>query len=159
MFDAVLGVYLVLEHAGLYWHDDHYISWRDGGWYSTASIGGTWVSVGSQDVPTPLVTKHAKGHQRSHGGSSGHGANASRDGGGHGANASRDGGGYGAKASREGGGHGAKASRDGGGHGAKASHGGGGGRGGSASHRGQGQEKKAGDGKARGRGYPAKRGH
>ncbi len=132
IFDAVLGVYIVLGHAGLYWHGDHYISWRDGGWYSTARIGGTWVSVGSQDVPTPLVTKHGKGHQRgnaSHGGGGGYGGNASHGGDG--------------------------------GHGGNASHGGGGGRGGNASHRGQGQGKKASDDKAqpRGRGYPAKRGH
>ncbi len=63
VFDSDLGVYIVAGRAGVYWHGDRYFELRDGRWRASARIDGVWVSIGNDDVPVRLVTKHdSHGH-------------------------------------------------------------------------------------------------
>lgn len=61
VFDAGLGVYVVVGHAGHYHDGDRYYRWKDGGWSVSVRLDGGWSRVAAHDVPPGLRAKHAKG--------------------------------------------------------------------------------------------------
>lgn len=66
VFDAGLGVYVVADLPGHYWHVDHYLRWVAGEWRASGHIDGAWVVVSSDQVPAKLVAKHAKHRKKKH---------------------------------------------------------------------------------------------
>lgn len=69
VFDAKLGVYVVLGHDHYFFHGDRFYRDHDGRWLVSAQFHGPWVSVAVTDLPSGLrVTKHKKHkhHGRGH---------------------------------------------------------------------------------------------
>ena len=66
VFDTGLGVYVVADWPGYYWHVDRYLRWTAGEWRVSSRIDGTWVVVSSDRLPAKLVAKHAKRGKKAH---------------------------------------------------------------------------------------------
>jgi hypothetical protein len=64
VFDAGLGVYVVVDQPGHYWHADRYLRWAAGEWSVSYRVDGDWVVVASDAVPQRLVGKYAKRHKK-----------------------------------------------------------------------------------------------
>ena len=64
VFDAGLGVYVVVNEAGHYWHTDRYLRWVAGEWSASYRIDGGWVVISGDTVPPGLTRKHAKRHKK-----------------------------------------------------------------------------------------------
>jgi len=60
VFDSGLGVYVVADWPGYYWHVDRYLRWAAGEWRVSQRIDGVWVVVASDRLPRKLVAKHGK---------------------------------------------------------------------------------------------------
>jgi hypothetical protein len=59
VYDAEVGVYVVLGREAVYWDGERYLRWADGHWQAAVRIEGVWVGIGTQDLPPRLVAKHA----------------------------------------------------------------------------------------------------
>ncbi len=57
-FDSHLGVYIVLGHTELYFHDGWFVRIRGDGWQVSASLDGPWESKSAEWVPPGLRSKH-----------------------------------------------------------------------------------------------------
>ena len=66
VFDSGLGVYVVADWPGYYWHVDRYLRWAAGEWRVSSRIDGTWVVVSSNRVPVKLVAKQREKAHRHH---------------------------------------------------------------------------------------------
>lgn len=64
IFDAGLGVYVVVDRPNYYWHRDRYLHWASGSWRVSHRLGGSWVEISSEAVPAGLVAKHSKHHRK-----------------------------------------------------------------------------------------------
>lgn len=68
VFDAPLGVYVVVDQTEIYFSDGWFIRFRNGGWQVSASLGGPWKPRDADRVPPGLrETHHAKKRGRGHG--------------------------------------------------------------------------------------------
>lgn len=65
VFDAGLGVYVVLGTRGTYWHGDRYLRWSGRRWSASHRLDGEWVVVASDTVPTMLVRRVAGNREKS----------------------------------------------------------------------------------------------
>jgi hypothetical protein len=65
VFDAGLGVYLVIDRPGYYWHGDRYLHWSSGSWSVSHRIDGGWAAISIDAVPAGLTAKYSK--QKHHG--------------------------------------------------------------------------------------------
>lgn len=64
-WDESLGVHVVVGHAGVYFHADHYYRLGDSGWEWSARLGHTWAPAPDHGVPTGLrKLKKAKGPKK-----------------------------------------------------------------------------------------------
>lgn len=54
VFDAGLGVYVVLDLPGVYFHGDRFYRAVNGGWGVASGPGGPWIAVADRDVPPGL---------------------------------------------------------------------------------------------------------
>lgn len=63
VFDRKIGVYVVVGHAHIYFHDDHFYRFADG-WQISARFGGKWIAVRSDRVPPGLAGKNVGKHKR-----------------------------------------------------------------------------------------------
>jgi len=59
-FDAGLGVYLVVDRPGYYWHRDRYLHWSSGRWSVSHRMDGHWAAISIDAVPARLTAKHSK---------------------------------------------------------------------------------------------------
>jgi len=78
VFDAGLGVYLVVDRRDYYWYRDRYLHWVSGSWWVSDRFDGGWVEVSIDAVPAGLVSKHSghhakKKHRKKHGWPAKHG--------------------------------------------------------------------------------------
>jgi hypothetical protein len=72
VFDAEVGVWVVVGHRHHYHDGQHYFRWTDGEWMVSLQLDHGWVVIANRDVPPRLVAKHAgkqhkgkkKGHHR-----------------------------------------------------------------------------------------------
>ena len=68
-FDSGIGVYVVVGHTDLFFWNDYFYRWHDGGWQTSARRNGGWASIGSGKLPGRLARKHAgkrRGHSPKH---------------------------------------------------------------------------------------------
>jgi hypothetical protein len=56
-WEPQLGVYAVIGHTDIYFHDDWFIRWS-GGWQVSASLGGPWEARSESSIPPGLRAKH-----------------------------------------------------------------------------------------------------
>ena len=61
VFDSGLGVYLVVGLADLYFHNDSYFRYANGGWEFGVNINGPWRTADYGHVPPGLHKKHGTG--------------------------------------------------------------------------------------------------
>ena len=66
VFDKKVGVYIVVGHAQIYFHDDHYYRYSSG-WQISTSLKGKWASVRTGHVPPGLAKKKAHKSKKKHG--------------------------------------------------------------------------------------------
>lgn len=60
-FDQRLGVYIVVGHANVYFHDGWFLRIRSGAWQVSASPAGPWKPKNAESLPPGLRAKyHAK---------------------------------------------------------------------------------------------------
>jgi hypothetical protein len=60
-FDSRLGVYIVVGHTDVYFHDGWFLRVRSGVWEVSATLGGPWKPKSAEWVPPGLHSKpHAK---------------------------------------------------------------------------------------------------
>ena len=69
-FDSHMGVYVVLEIPGVYFHDGLYIRLSGGKWEVAAHFNGPWRKAKNKDIPSGLkkgkgAAKSRKGHGKS----------------------------------------------------------------------------------------------
>ena len=57
-FDSHLGVYIVLGHTELYFHDGLFVRIHSGIWQVSASLNGPWKPKTTEWVPPGLRSKH-----------------------------------------------------------------------------------------------------
>jgi hypothetical protein len=57
-FDASLGVYIVIGHTGIYFHDGWFIRMHSDTWQVSATLGGPWKPRAAEWVPPGLRSKH-----------------------------------------------------------------------------------------------------
>ena len=57
-FDSHLGVYIVLGHADVYFHDGWFVRIRSGIWQVSAAVDGPWEPRATEWVPPGLRSKH-----------------------------------------------------------------------------------------------------
>ncbi len=58
LFDSRLGVYVVVGHTDLYFHDGWFIRVHNGSWQVSASLNGSWQAKSAAWVPSSLRSKH-----------------------------------------------------------------------------------------------------
>jgi hypothetical protein len=67
-FDSSLGVYIVVGHTDIYFHDGWFIRMRSGTWQISATLGGPWNPKPAEWVPPGLRSerraKKAKDRKR-----------------------------------------------------------------------------------------------
>ena len=54
VFDTGLGVYVAVGHADLYFHGQRYLRLRNHRWEVSVGVGGPWIAVALDAVPTRL---------------------------------------------------------------------------------------------------------
>jgi len=65
VFDESLGVHVVVGHAGVYFHADHYYRLADSGWEWTVQLDQAWAAAPDHGVPTGLrKLRNAKGPKK-----------------------------------------------------------------------------------------------
>ncbi len=57
-FDSHLGVYIVLGHTEVYFHDGVFVRIRSGIWQVSATLDGQWEARSAEWVPPGLRSKH-----------------------------------------------------------------------------------------------------
>ena len=57
-FDSHLGVYIVLGHTEVYFHDGVFVRTRSGIWQVSATLDGHWEARSAEWVPPGLRAKH-----------------------------------------------------------------------------------------------------
>ncbi len=57
-FDSSLGVYIVVGHTDVYFHDGWLIRMHSGTWQVSATFGGPWKPKAAEWVPPGLRSKH-----------------------------------------------------------------------------------------------------
>ena len=57
-FDSHLGVYIVLGHTEVYFHDGVFVRTRSGIWQVSATLDGHWEGRSAEWVPPGLRAKH-----------------------------------------------------------------------------------------------------
>ena len=57
-FDSHLGVYIVLGHTEVYFHDGVFVRTRSGIWQVSATLDGQWEARSAERVPPGLRAKH-----------------------------------------------------------------------------------------------------
>jgi hypothetical protein len=72
VFDAGLGVYVVVDRPDYYWHRDRYLHWVSGSWRVSNRFDGHWAAISIDAVPARLVSMHSghhgkKKHRKKHG--------------------------------------------------------------------------------------------
>jgi hypothetical protein len=68
VFDAHLGVYVVVGHPHVYFEGDHYYRHVDSHWESCRNLGkAKWRTIEVAEVPGSLVKHYAKGPKPGHG--------------------------------------------------------------------------------------------
>lgn len=60
VFDAGLGVYIVVGYPDYYFYDNRYYRYRDGGWAVSLLLEGPWVSITEVDLPPGLQKMKVK---------------------------------------------------------------------------------------------------
>ncbi|MEE9280741.1 MAG: hypothetical protein V3V67_11255 [Myxococcota bacterium] len=60
VFDAKIGVYVVIGHSGHYFRDGYYLRLVDGVWQISAALDRGWAVVPSDRIPKGLRGKHGK---------------------------------------------------------------------------------------------------
>ncbi len=74
VFDAEIGVYVVVGHKDHYHDGEHYFRWARGQWRMSTRLGGGWVSVSTRELPPGLRAKKSKHKpKRGHGPPAKHG--------------------------------------------------------------------------------------
>lgn len=64
-FDSGIGAYVVLGHAGIYFHNGLYLRRHARGhWQSAKHYRGPWQRSAARDVPAKLDRKMRQGHRR-----------------------------------------------------------------------------------------------
>jgi hypothetical protein len=54
VYDGDLGVHVVVDHAGVYFHGDHYFRMSAAGWEWSGHLAGSWTVAPDHGVPTGL---------------------------------------------------------------------------------------------------------
>ena len=67
LFDSGLGVYVVVGHTNIYFHDDWFIRVHNGSWQVSATLDGSWQAKSAAWVPSSLRSKHHGKKQKSRG--------------------------------------------------------------------------------------------
>jgi hypothetical protein len=57
-FDSDLGVYVVVGHSDLYFHDGWFLRFHSSIWEVSATLGGPWKPKAAEWVPPGLRSKH-----------------------------------------------------------------------------------------------------
>ncbi len=57
-FDSDLGVYIVMGHTDVYFHEGRFVRIRGGIWQASATLGGPWEPKAAKWVPPGLRSKH-----------------------------------------------------------------------------------------------------
>lgn len=57
-FDSQLGVYIVVGHTDVYFHDGWFLRIRGDGWQASATLAGPWKPKAVGSLPPGLRTKH-----------------------------------------------------------------------------------------------------
>ncbi len=72
-FDSHLGVYLVMGHTDVYFHDGWFMRFRNDAWQVSATLAGPWEPRAAAWVPPGLRSKHhaKKPEVRGHGAAKG----------------------------------------------------------------------------------------
>ena len=63
VFDAGLGVYVVVGYENSYFHEDRYYRHRDGRWVMSAHLRGPWLTAAVGDLPVGLRSKGEGKHR------------------------------------------------------------------------------------------------
>ncbi len=66
MFDSGLGVYVVVEMAGVYFHNGLYLRFMDDHWESAAHFKGPWGTALHEKVPPKLKKSKLKKKKKKH---------------------------------------------------------------------------------------------
>jgi len=59
VYDAEMGVYLVMGHDHCYFHKDTFYRLTNGSWEVSVEIGGKWRTIPDKKVPPGLQKKYA----------------------------------------------------------------------------------------------------
>jgi hypothetical protein len=59
VYDAEIGVYLVMGHDHCYFHKDSFYRFTNGSWEVSVGIDGKWRTIPGKKVPPGLKKKHA----------------------------------------------------------------------------------------------------
>lgn len=60
VFDSGLGVYVVVDLPGVYFHGDRFYRQANGGWGIAGGPGGPWVAVAERDIPPGLQRQQTR---------------------------------------------------------------------------------------------------
>lgn len=63
-YDSGFGAYVVINMPGLYFYNDHYMRFHDGGWQITTHLNNRWRPARDNDIPRKL--KKGKHHNKKH---------------------------------------------------------------------------------------------
>ena len=66
-FDSGLGVYVVVGHANIYFHDGWFIRAHNESWQVSATLDGSWQAKSAAWVPSSLRSKHHGKKQKARG--------------------------------------------------------------------------------------------
>lgn len=61
-YDSGLGLYIVVEMRGVYFHNGLYIRLSDGHWTVAAHFNGPWRAAAKGEVPSKLEKAKGRGH-------------------------------------------------------------------------------------------------
>ena len=67
LFDSKLGVYVVVGHTDIYFHDGWFLRVHNGSWLVSATLDGSWEARSSAWVPPGLRSKHHEKKQKGRG--------------------------------------------------------------------------------------------
>ncbi len=67
LFDSGLGVYVVVGHTDIYFHDGWFIRVHNGSWQVSATLDGSWKAKSAAWVPSSLRSKHHGKKQKARG--------------------------------------------------------------------------------------------
>lgn len=63
VFDAGLGLYVVVGHLDHYFHRERFFRWDGKSWYASSTLGQGWVVIHIDTLPEGLRKAHRRAHK------------------------------------------------------------------------------------------------